>query len=73
MREPEITAQMGELHNLIIALIDQSECNIFEIITILRLVTSRLEKSFELSVMGNPMASITESVKDGDNLEKTSL
>jgi len=64
---------MGELNNSIIAMVDQTDCSIVEVIIVLRLIALRLERAFELSVMGNPIASIAERVRHGDNLEKDSL
>jgi len=65
-RETETSlAGMGELNNSIIALIDGSGCSTIECITVLRNITGRLDKAFDLSVMGNPLASIAKAVKDG--------
>ncbi len=63
-------SNMGKLNNSIIGLIDSSECSTIEVITVLRTITLRLDKAFELSVMGNPVSSIAETVKnknDGNN------
>ena len=67
MRESTDTSlsKMGELNNFLIALIDSSECTPIEVITVLRLITLRLDNAFELSVMGNPVSSIAEKVKNG--------
>ena len=56
---------MAQLNNSIIALIDSSECTTIEVVTVLRTITLRLDKAFELSVMGNPMSSIAKRVNNG--------
>jgi len=58
-------ANMAQLNNSIIALIDSSECTTIEVITVLRTITFRLDKAFELSVMGNPVSSIAKRVNNG--------
>lgn len=73
MKEVTDSTQMGELNNSIIALIGDSECNVLEVIAVLRIITSRLEKAFELQVMGNPVAGLAERLKHGSDVEKDSL
>jgi hypothetical protein len=65
-RESETSlASMAELNNSVIALIDGSECTTVEAIMVLRAIAFRLDKAFEMAVMGNPVASIAKKVKDG--------
>ena len=59
--------QMAELNNSVISLVDSSKCTVLEVIAVLRIITSRLDKSFELSVMGNPVSNIAAEVRrNGD-------
>lgn len=62
-------ARMGKLNNSIVQSIGGSECTPIEVITVLRTITNRLDKAFELSVMGNPVSSIAERISDGSNVE----
>ena len=70
------STQMGNLNNAVIALIDASPCTTIEAITVLRLVTQRLDKAFEMSVMGSPVKTIADKAKEtevGSNMEKDTI
>ena len=56
-------SRMGKLNNAVCELIGATDCNTIEVITVLKQIAFRLDKAFELSVMGNPIKSIAEKVK----------
>jgi hypothetical protein len=75
MKEPNDAdlTRMGLLNSAFVHIIETSECTPIEAIIVLRIITNRLEKSFELSVMGDPLAGIVKENNNGSNLEPTSI
>jgi len=69
--------RMGRLNNAVAEAIAKSNCNVIEVMTVLKLIVLRVEKAFELSVMGNPVQQIADKLKkeaaDGSNMEESSL
>jgi hypothetical protein len=70
--------RMGRLNNAVVDLIGGSDCSPVEAINVLRVITARLDESFELSVMGNPVARMAKKLRekeklDGSNVEEDSV
>ncbi len=51
-QSPEKNDEMGEFHNQLIQMIDDTKLSPPEVITILRMAASNIERLFEVSVKG---------------------
>jgi hypothetical protein len=60
--------RMGNLNNAMVAVINTTDCDTLEVISVLRLIARRLESAFELQVMGNPVQRIADDIKEKDTV-----